>query len=41
VLARYVDRASARELAHGSEQSPAAVRVKLSRIRATMRRALR
>jgi DNA-directed RNA polymerase specialized sigma24 family protein len=41
VLARYVDRASARELANGSEQSPAAMRVKLSRIRATMRRALR
>jgi RNA polymerase sigma factor (sigma-70 family) len=41
VLARYVDRASARELADGSEQSPAAMRVKLSRIRATMRRALR
>lgn len=40
MLARYVDKASASELASGGEQSPAAVRVKLSRIRATMRRAL-
>lgn len=41
VMARYVDRATASELADDSQQSPAAVRVKLSRIRATMRRALR
>lgn len=41
MMARYVDHASASELADDSQQSPAAVRVKLSRIRATMRRALR
>jgi RNA polymerase sigma factor (sigma-70 family) len=40
VLARYVERASATELARQSKQSPAALRVKLSRIRATLRRAL-
>lgn len=40
LLARYVERASATELALQSKQSPAALRVKLSRIRATLRRAL-
>lgn len=40
VLARYVDQASARELASGTRQSPAAMRVKLSRLRASIRRAL-
>jgi RNA polymerase sigma factor (sigma-70 family) len=40
VLARYVERASAAELAKQSQQSPAALRMKLSRIRATLRRAL-
>jgi RNA polymerase sigma factor (sigma-70 family) len=40
LLARYVERSSASELAQQSRQSPAAVRVKLSRIRATLRRAL-
>jgi DNA-directed RNA polymerase specialized sigma24 family protein len=40
MLARYVELASATELASGSEQSPAALRVKLSRIRAVMRRAV-
>jgi hypothetical protein len=41
MMARYVDHTSAIELAGDSQQSPAAVRMKLSRIRATMRRALR
>jgi RNA polymerase sigma factor (sigma-70 family) len=40
LLARYVERASATELAQQTSQSPAALRVKLSRIRATLRRAL-
>jgi RNA polymerase sigma factor (sigma-70 family) len=40
LLARYVERASATELALQTRQSPAALRVKLSRIRATLRRAL-
>jgi len=40
LLARYLGRASATELARKSKQSPGAVRVKLSRIRATLRRAL-
>lgn len=40
LLARYVERSSATELAERSSQSPAALRVKLSRIRATLRRTL-
>jgi RNA polymerase sigma factor (sigma-70 family) len=40
LLARYVERATATELAQQSSQSPAALRMRLSRIRATLRRAL-